>query len=393
MVWDIVKGVESLGRGCPFYKHSKCEEVPWPRVNTNIKCTGSEESWKQILGEKKYKEEIERLNRMIIPDTEDVISHHISIPSRVTYSTRLPYFKLVEQSPHIYSIVDSNTWTGEGNLVPGSCLVSGLKILAPIDWTFEGVSLSISGRVVQEITMNLITFMQKYLGMKLIERNDRDVIYNIPFFFSRDITYSVPLFVVGDMQFKISGSSRHRFNVFCDLTLLHTREEINQIKINHILRSDHLIEKKTDSSKWLYIHSYMRDVGEFSQICTINYDGSKDEEIKGLFWEFAEGEDVSGVNVNIYYTFSEGSLNFIDDLPQDLVSRMEFERLLSSMVCGSRGGDHGGRCGCYMFSTYFDDGDCSPGVTPRNGNLFIEFSKPIRFRLYVHSSRDWVMYR
>lgn len=33
MNWELVCGIDSLGRGCPFYKHSKCDEVPWPRVN------------------------------------------------------------------------------------------------------------------------------------------------------------------------------------------------------------------------------------------------------------------------------------------------------------------------------------------------------------------------
>lgn len=390
MIWDIIRGIESLARGCPFYKHSKCEQVPWPRVNANPGSSGSDTVWKEILGEKKYKEEIERLSNLTVPDTNEVISHHISIPSRVTYSTRLPYFRLTEQGQGMFSIVDSGTWTGEGDLAPGCCLVTGVKIRAPVGWSFDSVSLSISGRVVQEITRHLLEYLEKFLGMRLVEKNNHTVIYNIPFFFSRDITYAVPLFVVGGMQFRISGPFTAPPDMYCDLTVLHTREEIKQIKLNHVLRTDHLAERRVDSSKWIYMHSFWRDVGEYVGRCSIQYDGSKDEEIKGVFWEIHEGE-CTDVNVSIYYTFSDGSLKFLDSLPQDLVSGMELERIFPSMVGGSRT-KRDDRYGCYMFSTYFDDGECSPGITPRNGNLVIEFSKDVKFRAFVYSSRDWVTY-
>lgn len=390
MFWETVKGIESLARGCPFYKHSKCEEVPWPRVNATSMYSSSSTAWKNVLGEKKYKEELDKLNNLSVPDTNEVISHHITLPSRVTYSSRLPYFNLSECSPGNYSLYDSGSWTGEGSLAPGSCLLTGFRIKAGAGWTFNRVSLSISGRVVQEITFELLCFLEKYLGFRLTEKNDHTVIYTIPFFFSRDIAYALPLFVVGSVKFNIQCQCSD-INTYCDLTILHTREEIKQIRLKHILRTDHLAERQAEASKWMYMNSFWRDAGDHIGACSIQYDGSKDEELKGIFWEIHEGE-MTDVNVSVFYTYSEGNLSFIDSMPQDLVSRIELERILPSMVGGSRV-PRSDNCGGYMFSTYFDDGDCSPGVTPRNGNLFIEFSKPIKFRTYIYSSRDWVIYK
>lgn len=384
MNWELIRGIESLSRGCPFYKHSKCDEVPWPRVNPNPKYTGTEEVWKSILGEEQYKIEVDRLNNLTVPDTRDVISHHINIPSRVTYTTRLPFFKLHGDSEFI--LCDPSNWTGTGTPAPGSCLVTGIRIRAPKDWSFENIQIYLSGNLVQTLTWELFKFINIYLGMNLLEENEDECLMTLPLFFSRDPVYSIPLFVVDEIRFHVTCSSALT-DIYADLTILHTKEEIKQIKLKHVLRTDHHAERRTEGSPmWLYMPSFWRDLGEGVGQMRIDYDGSKDEEIKGVFWELQTNERVS---VSISYRFSGGELKFIDNIPQDLVSKSEFGRMLGSMVRGSRsytGRNYGG----YLFSSYFDDGDCSPGLTPRNGELYIEFSKPIFFRVYVYSSRDWI---
>lgn len=384
MNWDLIRGIESLGRGCPFYKHSKCEEVPWPRVNANPKCTGSEDAWKKIIGEEQYKLEVERLDRLTAPDTGDVISHHINLPSRVTYTTRLPFFEL--RGGPDYTICDSSSWTGVGEPSPGSCLVTGVRIRAPRSWSFGQVQVLLSGRVVQTLTWELFKFIKTYLGMRLVEENDDECLITLPLFFSRDPVYAVPLFVVDELKIRLMSSDPPT-RLYVDLTILHTREEIKQIKLKHILRTDHHGERRVDGSPvWFYIPSFWRDLGEGSGEMRVDYDGSKDEEIKGIFWELLSEERVA---VSLTYRCPDGELRFIDNLPHDLVSGSEFERMFPGMVGGSRSYT-GRRYGGYMFSSYFDDGDCSPGVTPRNGELLLEFSPCTRFRVYVYSSRDWV---
>jgi hypothetical protein len=375
MDWNIIRGLESLGRGCPFYKHSRCDEVPWPRVNN-------------IIGEEQYKREIERLNSIALPGSGEIISHHISTPSRVTYTSRLPFFKLSGDELQEYVICDASVWSGSGNIAPGSCMLTGIRVRAPLGWRFEKVRFYMSGGIVQNLTWELLKFMESFLGMKFVEEDDEECLITLPLFFSRDPTYAIPLFVVGEIKISVS-SPDPLSGMYADLTILHTREEIKQIKLKHVLRTDHHAERRVDGTPiWFYISCFWRDLGESVETVRIDYDGSKDEEIKGVFWEILDDTNVS---VKLYYRFSDGDLVFIDNLPQNLVSRSELARMVPSMVGGSRsytGRNYGG----FMFSSYYDDGDCSPGITPRNGELMMEFSKPVRFRTYVFSSRDWINY-
>lgn len=383
MNWDLVRGIESLGRGCPFYKHSKCDEVPWPRVNSSM---GSEEVWKIMLGEEGYRQELERLGKMNLPEEGEVISHHINMPARVTYTTRLPYFPVPGDENHEHILRDMDSWEGRGTMGPGKCLVTGVRIRARKSWSFGSIGVYISGGCVQTMSWEMFKFMNEYFGMKLVEENEEECLITLPLFFSRDPVYAIPLFVIDELKIRLM-SPDPPIGLYADLTVLHTREEIKQISLKHILRTDHLAERRTEGSPvWFFIPWFWRDLGEASGGMRIDYDGSKDEEIKGIFWELSSDENVM---VSLSYRFSDGELRFIDSLPQDLVSKSEFQRYFPSMVGGSRSYT-GRKYGGYIFSTYFDDGDCSPGVTPRNGELYIEFSKPVTFRTFVYSSRDWI---
>lgn len=360
MNWELVRGIESLGRGCPFYKHSRCDEVPWPRVNPEMD--------------------------IMTPDTGDVNSHHINLPARVTYTSRLPYFEIKGDEKQEYILRDMDVWEGVGTMGPGRCLVTGVKIRAVKSWSFSAVSVYLSGGCVQTLTWEMFKFINEYFGMNLIEDNEEECLITLPLFFSRDPVYAVPLFVIDELKLRLM-SLTSPIGLYTDLTVLHTREEIKQIRLKHILRTDHRMERRIeDSPVWFFIPWFWRDLGVTTRVMRIDYDGSKDEEIKGVFWELSSDENVM---VSLFYRFSGGELRFIDNLPQDLVSRTEFQRILPSMVGGSRSYT-GRKYGGYMFSTYFDDGDCSPGVTPRNGELYIEFSKPVTFRTFVYSSRDWI---
>lgn len=367
MNWELVRGIDSLGRGCPFYKHSKCDEVPWPRVNV-------------------VRDGIDKISNIASPETGGVISQHINLPSRVTYTTRLPYFEIKpdENGDHILRDVDA--WGGVGTLSPGRCLVTNIRIRAPLGWSFTSVGVYLSRGLVQTLTWEMFTFMNEYFGMRLIEENEEECLITLPLFFSRDPVYCLPLFVINELKIRLM-SPAPQTSLYADLTVLHTCEEIKQIRLKHVLRTDHHAEKLVgDTPTWFFIPWFWRDLGVTTRVMRIDYDGSKDEEIKGVFWELSSDENVM---VSLFYRFSGGELRFIDNLPQDLISRSEFQRILPSMV-GGRRSYTGRKYGGYMFSTYFDDGDCSPGVTPRNGELYIEFSKPVTFRTFVYSSRDWI---
>lgn len=391
-----LKGIYSLGSGTPFYKHSKTDEVPWPHImhplaNASLSVL---QDWERVIGKENLKQELENISQTKIDEGNyqlDVLSTNIHKPRRTTYTTRLPYYKLSLTNGCI-RLLDPDVVGKQGVYLPGKCIIHEIRLITPISYRVGEVKLWIGGRLAQtfkNLEGGLLTMMQEYLGCKHVFTEGDMKITTLPLYISRDHAYGLPLFVPGDILLEVEGGDN--IQILVDLEIIHTREEVKQITRNHILQVEVINKEKEwkTANKWLYLPVCWREVEmkDYEKIY-LDYEGGRDEEIRGVFWDIVE-EGEREVTISIGYEFDMERMFFVDSLPQSLVSRMElFGRILPSMSGGSMT-PGSTRFGGFLFSKYVDQLDCEPGVTPRNGKLFIEFERKIEsLRIYLLTSKD-----
>ena len=217
----------------------------------------------------------------------------------------------------------------------------------------------------------------------------------LPFFFSRDPLYALPLFTVGNLELIVRSKSPPK--LYATFDMLHNEGEIKQIMEDRC----HRVEDMPNGSnpgvdKWLFMASYWVDKGEFIDISDVrlSYEGSLDEEIRGIFWDLKEGEVGKNLEVSVEYHYGLGrKINLVDPISVETLSELELKTKIIPTMSGSRYTPRSqrGGSGGILCSRHFDSQDCEPGITPRNGSLHLKFSQITSLRVYLLTSRDEIL--
>lgn len=404
---NFVKGVYSLGMGCPYYRHSSEEMVPWPHIDNPLRNPSPEtlRLWSQVAGGREIREEVRRLGLLNILKEDylgDILSNSLHKPSRVTYSTHIPFkeFPLQKFSEgYAWRVCDPSLPSFPP--LPGYTLLREIRLRGDLQKISRiELKLGFQDKVVQTILEPylLAKFLKDTLGLETITGED---MMTLPLFFSRDPTYALPMFVVGNLELLIYSETPVR--LYATLDLLHTEEEIRQIQKTHIHRVEDL-DSRTEFNiwavdRWLYAGCFWKYHGKFSgeERIKLDYEGGLDEEIRGVFWQILDDEpprkteQLPSLEIGIGYTFDTQREIFLSDpLPEPLLSEVELRTKIIPGLGGSRYipiSERGGKGGV-LFSRAVDTLDCEPGLTPRNGTLFLSLSRKTTLHVFLLTSRD-----
>lgn len=396
---NFVRGVFSLGMGCPYYRHSSEEAVPWPHIDNPLRKPSPEtlRLWSQVAGGRELREEVRRLGLLNIPEEDyrgEILSNSLHKPSRTTYCTHIPFKEFPLQN-----FSEGVVWkTCDPSLpfpspLPGYALLREIRIRGDLKKISRiDLKLGFQNRVVQSIPEPYILarFLKNTLGIETITGED---MMTLPLFFSRDPAYALPMFVVGNLELLIYSETPVR--LYATLDLLHTEEEIRQIQRQHVHRVEDL-DSRTELDiwvvdRWLHAGCFWRYYGRSERVgrVKIDYEGGVDEEIRGVFWEILDDDPLPEIGVG--YAFDTGKEIFISDpLPEPLLSDIELKTKIIPTLGGSRyipRSERGGRGGI-LFSRAVDSLDCEPGLTPRNGTLFLSLSRETTLHVFLLTSRD-----
>jgi hypothetical protein len=393
---DFVRGVHSLGMGCPYYRHVDEKLVPWPHLDNPLRNNPPGEvvdSWERVIGREELKREISRLGKLNIPDEEvngPILSHFITKPLRVTYSTHIPLRKM-----DLVSRGNKHTWRvcspdfpghEPDSPFPGYACIRELRVRGRVDRVELKLGSKLRTVQVFRDPIHLLSLLQKYLGMEVITGD----ILTLPFFFSRDPCYALPLFVAGRMELDIYAETPPE--LFATFDLLHGEEEISQIRKNHRHRVEDVDRPIYEIDRYLFMGTFWKYLGQFPETdrVRLDYEGGVDEEIRGVFWEGVPDEDVG---VFVEYEGGDYSTRLVDQFPAHLLAQLELRTKLLPTLGGSRYTPVSERPGYggILFSRGVDSTDCEPGLTPRHGSLVLGFSRKITPRVFLLTSRDVIL--
>jgi hypothetical protein len=407
-----IKGLYSLGLGSPFYRHSTEKEVPWPHIDNPLRGASEETIQKWIAAggqEEVIRSEVKRLNRIKIPkEFEDswVLSNNTYRPERVTYTSQLPYYsnikpELLKDGVWGWSAADPEIKAE--NHLPGKAIIQEFRISMNREARLKRVVLKLGNNIIRDVqefkdTEGIITFLQTYLGISLVMEVDDQRLVTVPFFFSRDPSYGLPIFVVDQIQvlFEIEGlKDLFQPEVYCRLEIIHSKEEVKKITRNHIHRIEDMNTSPNHLDKWLFMSCFWREVDNsfiHNGRVRLTYEGGLDEEIRGVFWKISNPSS----RVRLFYEF-EGAecIDIVDWHSAALLSEMELRTRIIPTTTGSFLTNCDGRKGYggILLSRYVDSHDCESGLSPRNGELYLEFSdRESILNIYLLTNRDFVIY-
>lgn len=403
---NFVRGISSLGSGCPYYKHSREREVPWPHLDHPLRNPDEStlRSWERVVEGEELRREIRRLGSLSVSEEEiqgPIISNHVYKPSRVTYSTHIPLkefdMEILERGVYRWSVYspDCEPDQRRGSPLPGYICLRELRLkldpkeLQEIDFRLgPGIPKSVQ----KFESVHLLNFLNRVMGVETIT----DDLITLPLFFSRDPLYALPLFMVGNLELIVRSKSPPK--LYATFDMLHNEGEIKQIKEDRC----HRVEDMTNPSnprvdRWLFMGSYWVDKGKYLETSDIRlfYEGSLDEEIRGIFWDLGEGEVGKDLEVSVEYHYELGrKINLVDPISVETLSELELKTKIIPTMSGSRYTPRSrrGGSGGVLFSRNFDSPDCEPGITPRNGSLHLKFNQTISsLRVYLLTSRDQIL--
>lgn len=387
--------------GCPYYRYSSEDAVPWPHIDNPLRNPSPEvlSLWEQFAGGRDLREEVRRLGLLDIPEADyrgEIVSNSLHKPSRTTYCTHIPLKEFPLQNfpgGAVWRVSDPSLSIPITSPLPGYALLREIRIRGDIEKVSRiDLKLGFQNKVVQSITEPylLARFLKDTLGIETITGDD---IMTLPFFFSRDSAYSLPMFVVGKLELLIYSETP--IKLYATFDLLHTEEEISQIQRQHIHRVEDM-DPRLDLSiwavdRWLHAGCFWQYHGFFSgeNRIDLNHEGGVDEELRGVFWQIMD--DGPPPEIGVGYSFEPGCEIFISDLlPEPLLSELELKTKIIPTLGASRyipRSERGGRGGI-LFSRAVDSLDCEPGLTPRNGTLFLSLSRKTTLYVFLLTSRD-----
>ena len=435
---EFLRGVYSLGMGCPRYRHSSEDSVPWPHLDNPLRNPTREifEAWERVIGTEELKKEVQRLGLLDVDDDEirgPILSNFLYKPSRTTYSTHIPMKKfdlqIDSKSERGVTLVWKTRSPDVSNSLPvpplpGYARIREIRLRTDSPEDIEEIELKLGSRTMKTVQrfrnpIHLIRFLNKTMGLETItgkySGSKSGVMITIPFFFSRDPLYALPMFVVGNLELILRskspnfGTESSPVSLYVTMDLLHNRTEISEIRRNHRHRVEDLDsadfvpksfpEFGANSSpnpyvdSWIFMGVFWKYYGEFdpTDSVRIDYEGSFDEEIRGIFWE---GE-TNSVEVAVEYVFDGGKkIHLVDPIPQDILTEIELRTKIIPTMSGARYTPVSERRGngAVMFSLTADSADCQPGITPRNGILNLKFNHPVGpLKILLLTSRDVIL--
>jgi hypothetical protein len=359
--------------------------------------------------EEEIRAEVARLNSIEVNDVQihpPIISNNLYKPGRVTYTTNLPYYTGIQPSN-----LQKGTWVWKAYdpevkdlyALPGHVIMHEFRIISSAESRINKVHLFLGNKAVREVQTfdnleSLLQMLQTYLGIHLVTTTDSQRMVTVPFFFSRDPCYGLPMFVVGGMEvvFEMENPGSEPPMVSVSLEVLHSREEIKQIRINHLHRVEDYSQPTIsyqETERWVFMNCFWKSIPqELIQggRARIMYEGRQDEEIRGIFWKVSNPD----CNVRLYYEFEGESINLVDAHPCQILSDNELRtRILPTLSGGfltptETRKEYGG----IMLSKYMDSMDCEPGLSPRNGELYLEFSdSEIEIEIFLLTNRDHIV--
>ena len=246
----------------------------------------------------------------------------------------------------------------------------------------------------------IIPLLQNYLGMSLIVQDDDSKYITIPFFFSREPAYGLPILAVGGVEVSFEIDNIEILpRVLIDLEVLHSRQEVEEIRRTRSHQTEHLAEgiDYLKTPKWIYMNCFWRKLpGELIKNgkARLLHDGGVDEEIKGVFWKIP-----SNKNRKVKLEFhGDRTVPLINFHPCAILSEIQLKTKILPTTSGSFLTDPSVRQGYggIMLSKYVDSVDCEAGLSPRNGELILEFSNEYEsnsedIEVYLFTSRDAVI--
>lgn len=431
-VIKFVKGLYSLGMGSPFYRHSVEKEVPWPHIDNPLRNPSEDTVKKWIAAgkgfgpnsegnEREIREEVRRLSCIRVDETElfpNLISNNLYKPGKVTYTSRLPYYTQVpvtELGRNLDQIPGKDRWAWricdvdfqqDGYTpLPGYCILQELRISLDPRARIRRLVVRMGGKVMKEVQRfdnfemeDVITMLETYLGIPLRFKSDRGRVVSLPLFFTRDPNYGLPIFVAG--KFEIIMEVENQVStprISAGLEILHSNEEVKQIQRNHLHRVEDLNSKvKYDEvDRWVFINCLWRPVPEHyidrgKSSVRLVYEGQQDEELRGVFWKVSNPD----CQVRLVYQFDLETISLVDFHPSTILSDIELRTKVLPTTSGSflTPRDQRLNYGCIMLSRYVDSVDCEPGLTPRNGDLVLEFDLPgLEIQAWLLTSKDVIV--
>ena len=423
-VFDYVNGLYSLGMGSPFYRHSAEEKVPWTLLDHPLRnaSEGERAKWIAAGGDpEEIDREIRRLGRPVPGEilSAPLISNSLYKPGRVIYTTLLPHnssigsMEALGAGKYRWRVVDPDfSVEGGGATTPGHCILREFRLVLPENIIIEKISLS-AGRLVKRHLQTfwkpetgVVDLLQRYLGLPLvIQVSPQERCVTIPFFFSRDPMYGLPIFAVGEVEIVIQLSQETEVKYLTCLEVLHSREEVRQVRASRLHRVEDLTSpwttaEYTGMERWIYANCFWRE-GDLELVTRDNetveirllHEGGLDEEIKGVFWKISKG--VGEVKVGLEYRFEgDRSVSLVDIHPSAILSELDLRTRIIPTTSGSfltpreTRADLGG----FLCSKYVDSVDCEPGISPRNGELILTLRGGIHkedvLGIYLLTSRD-----
>jgi hypothetical protein len=417
-VFDYVRGLYSLGLGSPFYRHSAEEQVPWPHIDHPLKRASEEtiKKWAAVQGnEDEIRREVERLNAQTFEEGEDpaqrpLISNNLYKPNRVTYTSILPLYDIVplETTPEGYRwlIRDpgvEGSLTSHNHMTPGHCILHEIRIILPPNRRLKHVTLRAGNGRMKTLQVfddnpeeTIFPFLQRYLGFPLVVETPEVRYVTIPFFFSREPGYGLPIFAVGSVEviFSLDGEEDiSRINVAASLEVVHSREEVREI----IKSRAHRVEDLDDTNirggnleRWVFMGFFWRPLPSTlidGASARLHHDGGVDEEIRGVFWKISDPR----AKVRLTYSFEDKVIPLINFHPSAILGELELRSKILPTTSGSFLTDPAQRVGMggLMMTKYLDSLDCECGLSPRNGELRLEFDLGgMDIEIYLLVSRD-----
>lgn len=407
-----IRGLYSLGLGGPFYRHAQERDVPWPHLDNPLRGADENTIQKWIAAggrEEEIRAEVSRLNSIKVVDQEvfpNIISNNLYKPGRVTYTSQLPYFNQIQ--PENLTKV-SWIWKASDpdfknvNVLPGHVILREFRVITKPEARITKAYLFMGGKHMREVQTfenleSINDMLQTYLGIPLVSTTSENKMTSIPFFFSRDPCYGLPMFVVGGIEiaFELENQGQDPPQVSVSLEVLHSREEVKQIRINHLHRVEDYSELTSpyqEVDRWIFMNCYWKTLSSDlikNGRARILYEGKMDEEIRGVFWKTSNPE----CQVRLYYEFEGEMINLVDSLPCQLISENELKTRILPTISGSylTSREERKQYGGIMMSKYVDSMDCEPGLSPRNGELYLEFSdSEVEIEVYLLTNRDHII--
>lgn len=406
-----MRALFSLGSGSPFYRHSNEKDVPWPHIENPLRNADEKtiQKWSMIGGnEEEVRIEVDRLNKLKIPEEEidrPLVSNNLYKPNRVTYTSWLPYYEVEPEDMEIIKLPNLETscrCTISSPESPLKSILHELRVIIPPSAILKSITLKIGNKFVKKTIQmfdypesTVIPLLQNYLGMPLKLETPEIKYLTIPFFFSREPGYGLPLFAFETVEvlFDIENIPDSKPRVVLGLEVLHSREEVQEILRSRSHRVEDLDDSESINNKWIYANCFWRKLPDElvkDGRARLLHDGGLDEEIKGIFWKISNPE----ARVKLEYHFEGGDIvvSLINFHPCAILSELELKQKILPTTSGTflthpdlrRG--YGG----IMLSKYIDSLDCEAGLSPRNGDLILEFDKrDMSIEIYLLTSRDF----